>query len=185
MEADVKYNLDLIEYKIKDKFEQSMYWLNCLREALSRDNPSPDWIKKCEQYLGAELCCSIQATEQLDDPDDVPRYMYTKEGACSFKIDGVEFEVADLRSMREDPSINKARYFDICCVVCDYHHDDDDPGIMQYEFVPDAWLFGSTTCEFDKYKPVDSAFIRCCKKFIEEHGGAEKLCKAQEVHDEN
>lgn len=181
METEVKYDLDLIEFKFKEKYERSIHALTQLRFALSEDDGtecSKVKIEHWEQHVGAELASSIQATDRLADPDDdTPRYMYDDMGACSFMLNGVRFIVADLRDMRADPTVNKERYFDVCCVICGYHHDDDDTA--RYEFVKDAWLYGSTTDNFDKYHPVHDYFIKKCTEFIESHGGAAKLIAAQ------
>lgn len=165
------YDLDLIEYKVKEKYNRMMNDIHSIR-ALKEQGTSQHILERVELHLGADLASSIQATASLVDPDDLPRYQY-KNGSCYFVLDDVTFMVADLRDMRGDRC-----FFDICCVLIDYVKD-DEPDMTDYEFVPDAWMYGSTSDEFDEYHEVHPEFINKCRKFIEEHNGAEWLSKRQ------
>lgn len=170
------YDLDLIEYKVKEKFNRMMNDIYSIR-ALKEQGTAPQILERVEMHLGADLASSIQAAATLVDPDDLPRYQY-KKGSCYFVLDGVTFIVADLRDMRGDHC-----FFDVCCVLIDYVKDDEE-GTSTYEFVPDAWLYGSTSDEFDEYHEVHPEFINKCRKFIEEHGGAEYLREMQKDEEE-
>lgn len=178
-----EFDLDLIEYKIKERYNESMQWLNSLRDLLSKESLNDyqtKYLDRCKAELGALLCSSIQATENLNDPDDVPRYMYDKFGACAFMYKGVEFCVKDLRNMRKvEDGRNIELYSDICVVCCVYK-DEDDCWIMHV--LPDAWLYGSTGDEFNKYKPVHNEFLKAADKYIEKYG-QDFLIKAQEKDD--
>lgn len=107
-----------------------------------------------------------------------PKYEY-KDGACSFKIDGCEFEVADLRNMRKSTagSFKLERYYDICILIVCYINED---GCYVQQPLPSEWLFGSTSDEFNEGQPVHTQFIEAAEKFIDDFGGAEKLRKAQQ-----
>ena len=46
--------------------------------------------------------------------------------------------------------------------------------------LPDAWLYGSTGDEFEKYRPVHDEFLKAADKFIKKHG-QDYLIKNQEA----
>lgn len=171
------YDLNLIEYKVRKKYKESMEHLDGLRAALDRSDEKTQ--KLFEEWLAADLCCSIQAEACLNDPDDVPRYKYT-DGTCKFYVDGVKFIVADLCDMRCSKAFDKPCGFDICCVLCSYK----DDGIYHWNFVPDAWSYGSTTDDFEEYHEVCDIFLDKCSQFIKEHGGAEYLREMQKDEEE-
>ena len=178
-----EFDLDLIEYKIKERYEESMRWLNSLRSLLAMDtltDMQKKWLEQCKAELGACLCSSIQATENLNDPDDVPRYMYDESGACTFKYKGVEFDVQDLRNMRKDSAHNIELYSDVCVVCCQHKEED---GSWMMHVLPDAWFYGSSSNEFEKYRPVHNAFLKAADKYIESIGN-DKLIKLQEEEDD-
>ena len=173
------YDLGLIEYKLRKKYQDAMTHLDGLRAALESTVENKENIqKRYEELLAADLCCSIQATACLNDPDDVPRYKYTGS-TCKFYVDGVEFIVADLYDM----GYNKYRnipHFDICCVLCSYK----DGEIYHWNFVPDAWSYGSDSGDFEEYHEVCDIFLDKCSQFIKEHGGAEHLREMQKDEEE-
>ena len=180
---DFDFDLDLIEYKIKERYDTSMLWLNSLRRLLAEDYDElteyqKKYLETCKSELGACLACSIQATNNLNDPDDVPRYMYDNSGSCTFKYKGVEFDVQDLRNMRKcEDGRNIELYSDVCVVCCEYK---DEDGSWMMHVLPDAWLYGSTGDEFEKYRPVHDEFLKAADKFIKKHG-QDYLIKNQEA----
>ena len=186
MQKQNDFDLDLIEYKIKERYDTSMLWLNSLRRLLAENYDElteyqKTYLETCKSELGACLACSIQATNNLNDPDDVPRYMYDNYGSCTFKYKGVEFDVQDLRNMRKvNDGRNIELYSDICVVCCDYT---DEDGSWMMHVVPDAWLYGSTGDEFEKYRPVHSEFLEAADKFIEKHG-QDYLIKNQKTEEQ-
>mgnify|MGYP006896760059 CR=1 FL=1 len=184
MKEQNDFDLDLIEYKIKERYEKSMSWLKSLRSLLNMGtltDQQKQWLERCKAELGACLASSIQATENLNDPDDVPRYMYDDSGCCSFTYKGVEFNVQDLRNMRKvNDGRNIELYSDVCIVCCDFK---DENGCWIMHVLPDAWLYGSTGDEFEKYCPVHSEFLKAADKYIEKYG-QEYLIEAQEADDD-
>lgn len=92
------------------------------------------------------------------------RYQY-KDGGCSFMVDGIEVEVLDLRSMRKREY--RELYTDACVLSVTYKDEPDDN--LQYHIIPDCWLYGSTTEDFDEGKEVDRIFIAAARKYIEQH----------------
>ena len=180
MQKQNDFDLDLIEYKIKTRYEESMKWLNHLRDLLKLESLN-DYqkvsLETCKSELGACLCCGIQATENLNDPDDVPRYMYDKSGACTFKYKGIEFDVQDLRNMRKVDDDRSIELYSDVCVVCCVHKEEDSCWMLHV--LPDTWLYGSTGDEFEKYRPVHSEFLKAADKYIEKYG-QDFLIKAQE-----
>ena len=122
------------------------------------------------QHLYEDMSCSCYCGCPADDfPDDVKaeqdstiKYQY-KDGACSFTIDDIEVNVMDLRDMRKSLVVNKERYADIC-TLCIYYHEDDVAPVPH--FIPDTWLYGSTSPEFDEGKPVHEEFINAARDFI-------------------
>lgn len=109
-----------------------------------------------------ELCCSIYGGDEWNEV----RYQYDDEGSsCFFMVDGIRFDVYDLRSMRSCSRVNKETYTDVCVLNCDYIENN----AMLYHIIPDAWLYGSTCDGFDESKPVHDCFIEAAKEFIQKH----------------
>lgn len=159
----MKYNLDLIKQRAKEKHKRIMDLINALEASQSiQDNNS----KLLEHKLGAELCSSVQSTEDLCELQNECAFYQYEDGSCYFIVDGIKFEVADLRSMRRSPRLDCSTYFDICVLVCSYV---DDSCNYTTHVVPDCQLFGSTTKEFDEYNTVHSAFIAAAKKYIKDY----------------
>lgn len=178
-----EFDLDLIEFKIKQRYNESMNWLNSLRDLLkaeSLNDYQKTYLEQCKAELGACLASSIQATENLNDPDDVPRYMYDESGDCTFMYKGVEFDVQDLRNMRKSERLGTELYADVCVVDCE--HKDDD-GCFTAHILPDTWLYGSTSNEFEKYQPVHEHFLKAADDYINKIG-LDKLIELQEADDE-
>ena len=136
------------------------------------------------QWMYEAMSCSCYCGCPADDfPDEVKaeqdsviKYQY-KDGMCSFMIDDIEVEVQDLRSMRESPRVGKETYADICVLTISYN---DDDGMYMYHVVPDAWLYGSTSHDFDEGKPVHEEFIDAARKYIKEHNITKEM---QEIED--
>lgn len=122
------------------------------------------------QHMYEDMSCSCYSGCPADDfPDEVKaeldsiiRYQY-KDGMCSFMIDGIEVEVLALRDMREDPSIGFERYSDVCIPSISYT---DTDGNFIHHPIPDAWLYGSTSHDFDEGQPVHDEFIKAARDYI-------------------
>lgn len=93
------------------------------------------------------------------------KYRY-RNGACSFMVDGIEIVVLDCRDMRKDPSINLERYSDICILSVSYR---DESDCFLHHIIPNTWLYGSTSCEFDEGREVHPEFINAARAYIKEH----------------
>ena len=113
-------------------------------------------------------CASLYGGE-----DDMPvekeyviKYHY-KDGMCFFMIGGIEVEVQDLRAMRESPRVGKELYSDVCVPTISYT---DEDGNYMCHVIPNAWLYGSTSDEFNEDKPVHQEFIEAARNYIKEHG---------------
>ena len=146
-----------------------------------------EWAKiyadptKTAQWMYEDMSASCFSGCPADDfPDDVKneqnsiiKYQY-KGGMCFFMIDGIEVEVLDLRDMREDPSIEMARYSDVCIPSISYT---DSDGNFIHHPIPNAWLYGSTSDEFDVGKPVHREFIDAARQYIKEHNITPELQK--------
>ena len=128
-----------------------------------------------EMYL--DMCASCFSGEKAFDFED--RYMYTEGGTCHFLHKGVDFTVLDLRDMRGD-----AAYYDICICICQ-HRDSVGPqdDACWPHFLPDAWLFGSTSDEFEAGRKVDARFVMEADKYIGKIG-REKLIELQKPYKE-
>lgn len=148
-----------------------------------------EWAKiyadptKTAQWMYEDMAASCYCGCPEDDfPDDVKaesiRYQY-RNGECFFRIDGIEVVVLDLRDMRKDPSLGEARYSDVCILTISYTDSDDDDWYM-YHVIPDAWLYGSTSAEFEEGEPVHEKFIKAARDYIEEHNITKEM---QEVQD--
>lgn len=135
------------------------------------------------QYMYEDMSASCYCGCPADDfPDDVKaeqdsviRYQYDG-GSCYFILDGIEITVFDLREMRKDPGIDLARYSDVCVLAINYQ---DEDGTFLYHIIP-AWLYGSTSDDFDEGKPVDDYFIKAAREYIKEHNITKDM---QEVQD--
>lgn len=122
------------------------------------------------QRMYEDMSCSCYCGCPADDfPDDVKdeqdstiRYQY-KDGMCFFIIDGIEVEVQDLRSMREDPTVGMARCSDVCIPSISYT---DPYGNFIHHPVSNAWLYGPTSDSFDEGKPVHKEFLDAARDYI-------------------
>lgn len=135
-----------------------------------------DWVKMyadtgiSAQYMYEDMSASCYCGCPADDfPEEVKaeqdstiRYQY-KDGNCFFMIDDIEVEVHDLRSMRESPRVGKELYADICVLAISYN---DEDGMCMYHVVPDVWLYGSTSDDFNEGQPVHKEFIDAAHDFI-------------------
>ena len=128
------------------------------------------------EYMYQDMCASCFSGELDFDWED--RYIYDEHGGCSFMHKGVEFLVANLRDMRPDKELGKERTLDICVCICD-HKDEDNAGLFMYHFLStEAWLYGSSSDEFEAGKKVDARFIVEADKYINKIG-REKLIDLQ------
>lgn len=135
-----------------------------------------EWCKvyadpdKTAQWMYEDMSCSCYSGCPADDfPDEVKaeqdsaiRYQY-KDGMCSFMIDGIEVEVQDLRSMRKSPRVGKELYANICVLTISYN---DDDGMYMYHVIPNTWLYGSTSDDFNEGEPVHEEFIKAARDYI-------------------
>lgn len=123
-------------------------------------------------------CASLYGGEdtipQEKEQASVIKYQY-KDGLCSFVIDGIEIEVQDLRGMRESPRVGKELYADICVPTISYT---DEDGMYMYHVVPNTWLYGSTSDEFNEGKPVHQEFIDAAREYIKEHNITKEMQEA-------
>jgi len=136
------------------------------------------------QYMYEDMSASCYCGCPADDfpiqvkaeQDSTIRYQY-EDGNCSFMIDGIEVEVQDLRSMRKSPRIGTAMYADVCVLTISYN---DDDGIFMCHVIPNTWLYGSTSDEFNEGQPVHDEFIKAAREYIKEHNIKKEM---QEVQD--
>ena len=136
------------------------------------------------QWMYEDMSCSCYSGCPTDDfPDEVKaeqdsiiRYQY-RDGECFFTIDDIEVEVQDLRSMRESSRVNKETYADICVLTISYN---DDDGMYMYHVIPNVWLYGSTSHDFDAWHEVHPEFIKAAREYIKEHNIKKEM---QEVQD--
>lgn len=134
------------------------------------------------QYMYEDMSCSCYSGSPEDDfPDEVKaeqdsviRYQYDG-GSCFFILDGIEITVFDLRDMRKDPSIDLARYSDVCVLAINYK---DEDGMFLYHIIP-AWLYGSRSDDFNEGKPVDDYFIKAAREYIKEHNITKEMQEVQ------
>ena len=123
------------------------------------------------QYMYEDMSCSCYCGSPEDDfpvqvkdeQDSIIRYHYD-DGNCSFMIDDIEVEVLDLRSMRDSPRTYNALYADICIPTISYK---DDGNFITHP-IPGAWLYGSTSSDFNEGMPVQQEFIDAARKYIKE-----------------
>lgn len=87
-------------------------------------------------------------------------------------IDGIKIMIADLRDMRGD-----RKFFDICVPVIDYK----DGDVWIQHVIPNTWLYGSCSEEFNEGEPVHEEFISAARDYIKEHGITKEM---QEVPDD-
>jgi len=128
------------------------------------------------EYMYQDMCASCFSGEKAFDFED--RYIYTEQGTCYFYHKGVVFTVVDLRDMRKD-----ANYYDICICICEHKSPDGPEDDIQWpHFMEDAWLFGSTSSEFEADNPVDARFIEEADKYIDKIG-RDKLIELQKKED--
>ena len=135
------------------------------------------------QYMYEDMSASCYCGCPADDFQEIVgpkkeepiRYQY-KDGSCSFIVDGIEVMVLDLRDMRKDPVFGAARYADICIPVI--HYDDGD--IRMDHPIPNAWLYGSTSEEFEEGMPVHKEFLDAAREYIKKHNITKEM---QEVQD--
>lgn len=122
------------------------------------------------QYMYEDMCCSIFSGEVATDfpnakPDDTIRYQYDDNAACYFMLDGIRIDVCDLREMRKKPNLSIEMYLDICIPCISYKEDDN----FITHPIPNAWLYGSTSSEFDEGKEVHPEFINAARDYIKAH----------------
>ncbi len=134
-------------------------------------------------YMYEDMAASCYSGSPADDfpvqvkaeQDSVIRYQY-KDGGCSFIVDGIEVEVMDLRSMRVSPRVNKETYADVCVLTISYT---DEDGMYLYHVVPDAWLYGSTSEDFNEGQEVHPEFIEAARDFIKLHHITKEMQEVQ------
>lgn len=135
------------------------------------------------QWMYEDMSCSCYSGCPDDDfPDDVKaerdsviRYQY-KDGTCFFVVDDIEVEVLDLRSMRKSSRVGKEMYADVCIPSISYT---DEDGSLMYHPIPDAWLYGSTSCDFSEGKPVHQTFIDAARRYINVHNITKEMQEVQ------
>lgn len=135
------------------------------------------------QWMYEDMSCSCFCGCPADDfPDDVKaeldsiiRYQY-KDGSCFFIVDGIEVEVMDLRSMRESSRVGKETYADVCVITISYT---DEDGMYIYHVVPDTWLYGSTSNDFNEGCEVHQEFIDAARDYIKIHHITKEMQKVQ------
>lgn len=124
-------------------------------------------------YMYEDMSASCYCGNPKDDfPDAVKaeqdstiKYQY-KDGMCFFRIDGIEIEILDLRDMRKTAILGIERYADVCIPVVAYT---DPDGNYTHHPIPNAWLYGSTSHDFDEGEPVHDPFIEAAREYIKEH----------------
>lgn len=134
------------------------------------------WIKMyadpglSAQYMYEDMSCSVFSGDPAYDfpdekQDDIIRYQY-RDGACYFMLDGIRVDVCDLREMRKPHDGSIELYIDVCIPCISYKDEDDN---FQYHPIPDAWLYGSTSEDFNKGEAVHEQFILAAQEYIKEH----------------
>lgn len=104
----------------------------------------------------------------------VTKYRY-RNGACFFMIDDIKIDVLDCRDMRKDPSINLERYSDVCILSVSYR---DESDCFLCHIIPNTWLHGSTSSEFDEGQEVHPEFINAAREYIKEHAITKEMQEA-------
>lgn len=136
------------------------------------------------QHMYEDLSCSVFSGDPEDDfpiefkaeQDTTIKYQYD-DGNCFFMIDGIKVEVLDLRSMRESPRTCIELYVDVCVLSVSFI---DESECYNYHIIPDIWLYGSTSDDFNEGKPVDDYFINAAREYIKAHHITKEM---QEVED--
>lgn len=134
-------------------------------------------------YMYEDMAASCYSGDPKDDfpeeykaeQDPTIRYHYD-DGNCSFMIDDIEVEVQDLRSMRESPRVGEELYTDVCILTISYT---DEDGNYMYHPIPDTWLYGSTSHDFDDGEPVHDQFIEAARDFIKMHHITKEMQEVQ------
>jgi hypothetical protein len=133
-----------------------------------------------------DMTCSIFSGDpEADFPEIVgPKkeetvYQYDDDGGCYFMIDGIAIEVLDCRSMRPSPHRNIELYTDICVLSISYIDKDLADSFMGH-IIPNAWLYGSTSPEFNPGKPVHEEFIKAAREYIEKHHITKEMQEVKE-----
>lgn len=155
--------------------------VSCLPKSITKDvlfkraqERFKDWVRMYDDpnvsatYMYEDMSASCYCGAAKDDFPEAFKtvYQYDDEGSsCFFMVDGVRFDVYDLRSMRPCPRVNKETYADVCVLNCDFIED----GAMLFHIIPATWLYGSTTSEFDEGKPVHDEFLQAAKEYIQRH----------------
>ena len=122
------------------------------------------------EYMYEDMSASCYCGCPSDDfpnecRDETITYQY-KDGSCSFTVDDIEVEVVDLRDMRKDNVCGFERYYDICIPAISYTDKDGD---VQLHPIPNCWLYGSTTADFDANEEVHPQFIEAAREYIKQH----------------
>lgn len=122
------------------------------------------------EYMYEDMSASCYSGDpESDFPDECRaetiRYQY-KDGGCSFTVDGIEVEVVDLRDMRKDKVCGLEKYYDVCIPAISYTED----GNTTLHPIPNCWLYGSTSSEFNEGKEVHPQFINAAREYIKQHG---------------
>lgn len=123
------------------------------------------------QHMYEVMCCSVFGGDPAYDfpdekQDDTTRYQY-EDGSCYFIVDGIKVEVFDLCSMRVSSRVDKETYVDVCVPCITYK--DETNGNFMYHPIPGAWLYGSTSEDFNEGQPVHRQFIYAAQEYIKEH----------------
>lgn len=139
-------------------------------------NVTTQWMY---EDMSASCYCGCPADDFPDEvkaeQDSTIKYQY-KDGMCFFMIDDIEVEVQDLRSMRESLRVGKELYADVCVLTISYT---DEDGMYMYHVVPNAWLYGSISHDFDEGKPVHEEFIKAAREYIKEHNITKEMQEVQ------
>ena len=141
-----------------------------------------DSSTSAQQMYDNMSCSSYSGDPAYDFPDDVKamqdsviRYQY-EDGSCYFIIDGIKVEVFDLRSMRKSPRVGKEMYADVCILAISYT---DSDGNFMYHPIPNTWLYGSASEEFDEGAEVHKEFINAARAYIKEYSITKEMQEVQ------
>ena len=160
---------DVLFKRAQERFQE---WVKMYADP----DTSAQWMY---EDMAASCYCGCPADDFPDEvkaeQDSVIRYQY-KDGMCFFMLDGIEIEVMDLRSMRISPRVNKETYADVCVITISYT---DEDGMYIYHVVPDAWLYGSTSNDFDEGCEVHPEFINAARDYIKIHHITKEMQEVQ------
>lgn len=121
-------------------------------------------------------CASLYSEDTMpQEKENIIKYQY-KDGMCFFIVDDVEVEVQDLRSMRESSRVGRELYADVCVLTVSYTEED---GMYMYHVIPDTWLYGSTSHDFDEGEPVHQEFINAARDYIKINHITKEMQEAQ------